>query len=383
MAQLVAIDLPGGPDFLAALRSAWEAGDAVAPVDQRLARPARDALLEHLAPARVVGPGGSAPWPSPLPVEDGDALVVATSGSTGRPKGVVLTHEAVSASAWATSETLAIDSRAHRWVACLPLNHIGGLSVVTRALVTGTPVEVLAGFDVAQVEAAAGPEVAVSLVPTTLARTQARLFYKVLLGGSAPPTELPGNVVTTYGLTETGSGVVYDGRPIPGAEVAISERSEILLRGPMLLRAYRDGTVPLDAHGWFATGDVGHVGTDGRLEVTGRLSDMMVTGGENVWPLAVESILARHPGVAEVALSSRPDPEWGERLVACVVPAPSAPVPTLEELRSMVREELAAYTAPKELVLMGSLPRTSIGKLRREELRRALGDPVAPGQVPR
>jgi o-succinylbenzoate---CoA ligase len=372
MAELVALDLTGGPQFVAALTAAWEAGDAVAPVDQRLAPPARQRLYEALAPAWVVTAAGRHHRAGGRPVQDGDALVVTTSGSTGEPRGVVLTHDAVLASAQATTARLGVDPGRHRWLACLPLSHIGGLSVVTRALLTGTPVDVQAGFDATQVMGAAGPHVLVSLVPTALARVTASAFHTVVLGGSAPPSDLAGNVVTTYGLTETGSGVVYDGAPLAGVEISLSPASEIQVRGPMLLRAYRDGTVPLHDAGWFATGDAGHIDTSGRLHVHGRLSDMVVTGGENVWPVAVERILGRHPGVAEVAVSSRPDPEWGERLVACVIPRDPAVPPALDELRALVGDELAPFAAPKELVLLSTLPKTSIGKLRRDELRRLL-----------
>jgi O-succinylbenzoic acid--CoA ligase len=372
MADLVAIDLPGGVGFVEQLSLAWDQGNAVAPIDQRLARPARERLLEMLRPAWVVGPAGRERGNAALPVDHGDALVVPTGGSTGEPKAVVLTHDAVAASALATSERLQSDPTRHSWLACLPLSHIGGLSVVTRSLLTGAPLTVLERFDASEVAAAAGPNVLVSLVPTALARVKADLFYKVLLGGSEPPTSLPPNVVVTYGMTETGSGVVYDGLPLRGVEISIAPSGEILLRCPMLLRAYRDGTVPLDNEGWYPTGDVGEIDGEGRLQVKGRLSEMIITGGENVWPVAVERILRRHHGVADVAVSSRPDPEWGEQIVACVVPAdPSAP-PALSELRALVRAELAAYAAPKELVLLPTLPRTSIGKLRRAALREQL-----------
>jgi o-succinylbenzoate---CoA ligase len=369
MPDLVALDLPGGPQFVAALGAAWEAGNAVAPLDQRLAPPARRRWLDMLRPACVVSVQGTEHCPGARPVEEGDALVVGTSASTGAPKGVVLTHEAVTASARATSARLGVDPSTHRWLACLPLSHIGGLSVVTRSLLTGTPVTVLDGFDAAQVSAAAGPDVLVSLVPATLARVSAASFYKVVLGGSAPPAWLPPNVVTTYGMTETGSGVVYDGLPLDGVEISISPAGEIWLRGPMLLRAYRDGTVPLDEHGWFATDDAGFIDAAGKLQISGRLSDLIITGGENVWPAAVEPILRQHPGVADVAVSSRPDREWGERVVACIVPACPPGPPQLAELRALVAQQLAPFAAPKELLIVDSLPKTSIGKLKRQALR--------------
>jgi O-succinylbenzoic acid--CoA ligase len=304
-----------------------------------------------------------------VPVEPGDALVVATSGTTGQAKGVVLTHDAVAASAEATSRRLGVDPSRHRWLACLPLNHVGGLSVVTRSLLTGTPLTVLPGFDADAVSRSSGPEVLVSLVATALQRIRAGAFRTVVLGGSAPPERLAPNVVTTYGLTETGSGVVYDGVPLDGVEVAIDgSSSEIRLRGPMLLRAYRDGHVPLDAEGWLATGDAGWIDPEGKLHVSGRTSDMIVTGGENVWPTPVEAALSTHPGVAEVAVAGHPDPEWGERVVAWVVPRDRQAPPSLAELRAVVAEAVSPFAAPRQLVVVDSLPRTSIGKIRRDAL---------------
>ena len=133
----------------------------------------------------------------------------------------------------------------------------------------------------------------------------------------------------------------------------------------MLLRAYRDGTVPLDAGGWLRTGDAGTFDAEGRLVVLGRLTDLIISGGEHVWPAAVEAVLRRHPSVSEVAVGGRSDQEWGERVVAWVVPRTGAVLPTLDGLRGMVKEQLAPWAAPRELVLLDCLPKTATGKLRR------------------
>lgn len=386
--ELVALDMPGGDGFVAALVAVWEAGDAIAVLDQRLAPPARRSQLEAVAPTWVFGPAsGQTPYSARRAdqgraVADGDAIVMTTSGSTGAPKALVLTRDAVMASAVATSRRLGVSPEQHRWLACLPLSHIGGLSVVTRALVTSTSLEVHAGFDAERVMAAATTQTYVSLVPAALARVRADAFRRIVLGGSAPPDQLPGNVVTTYGMTETGSGVVYDGVPLEGVEVRLGEGAEILLRAPMMARAYRDGSPLAGPDGWLHTGDCGYFDHQRRLHVQGRLTDMLVTGGENVWPAPVEEVMGRHRLVAEVALSALPDPRWGERLVAVVVPAdPTAP-PSLDELREMVKAEIAAFAAPKQMVTTHALPRTSLGKLRRGELRRQLaarGEPTNPG----
>jgi O-succinylbenzoic acid--CoA ligase len=136
----------------------------------------------------------------------------------------------------------------------------------------------------------------------------------------------------------------------------------------MLLRCYRDGTDPRLPGGWLPTGDGGRLGADGTLEVFGRLADVVVTGGEKVWPVAVESVLLRHRDVAEAAVWKRPDPTWGERVVAWVVPREGADVPSLAALRELVSAELGPWAAPKEVVAVAALPRTPGGKVRRAAL---------------
>jgi o-succinylbenzoate---CoA ligase len=342
----VALDLPGGPGFVEELQRIWAAGDAAFPVDQRLPMAARVAVC---AAMRV---GES--------VEPGDALVVATSGSSGPPKGVVLTHDAIAASAEATSGRLAVAATDH-WLACLPLSHIGGLSVVTRALHSRTTLTVLPAFDVEAVEQSGAT--LVSLVATALRRIDPTLFRTIVLGGSRPPADRPPNAVTTYGMTETGSGVVYDGVPLDGVEVRIDDDGDIWLRGPMLLREYRDGNSPSGADGWFPTGDVGRWLDDGRLQVDGRRGDLIITGGENVWPEAVESALADHPQVAEVLVRGVDNAEWGQ-IVEAVVVARDTP-PSLDDLRRHVKQRHPAFMAPRALQVVDHLPRTSIGKLSR------------------
>lgn len=325
MPRLVALDASPGAGFVSALAAAWEAGDVVLPVDPRLPTP---------------------PSFDP-PLEAGDALVVATSGTTGEPKGAVLTHESVLAAARATSARLAVDPAVDSWLCCLPLAHVGGLGVVTRALLTGTPLV----FE--------GPATLVSLVRAQLHRMDVSGFRAVLLGGGPPPAGVPDNVVVTYGMTETGGGIVYDGLPLDGVQVRVDEDGQLWVRGPMLLRCYDDGTDP-KVDGWFPTGDIGEVGEDGRVVVHGRAAEVIVTGGEKVWPSVVEDALRAHPAVRDVAVAGRPDEEWGERVVAFVVGDI-----TLDAARAHVKERLPAWCAPRELVLVDAVPRTALGKVRR------------------
>jgi O-succinylbenzoic acid--CoA ligase len=339
--KLLPVEAVPGSEFVDALRRAWDAGDAVLPVDPRLPGPARQALF---AAARL-----------DEPVADGDALVVATSGTTGEPKCAVLTHDAVRAGAEVTSAGIGADPATDRWLCVLPLAHVAGLAVVARSLVTGIALT----FDPDE------PATLTVLVPTLLQRMDAGRFRRILLGGAAPPRHPPANCIVTYGMTETFGGVVYDGRPLAGVEVRALD-GELHVRCPMLLRCYRDGSDPKDPDGWYATGDGGRV-ADGVVHVDGRLGDVIVTGGEKVWPDPVERIIRTLPGVSEVGVAGRPDPEWGDRVVAWILP--DGDPPSLEQVRDAVRAELPAWWAPKDLVLVDALPRTSLGKVRRSELR--------------
>jgi O-succinylbenzoic acid--CoA ligase len=365
--RLIVLDLAGGPAFVDALQRTWDAGDAAFPIDRRLPAASKQALLRRFGAGAIVTDDGSmTALPNGVPVETGDALVMATSGSSGEPKGVVLTHDALAASASATSARLGVTTE-DRWLACLPLSHVGGISVVTRAILTGTPVEVHDRFDAGRVNRAGAS--LVSLVPTALRRIDHTRFRAIVLGGARPPVDRPDNCVTTYGMTETASGVVYDRLPLDGVEIRVFN-GEIEVRCPMLLRCYRDGVDPKRADGWFATGDLGEIGADGRLRVHGRRQELIISGGENVWPEPVEALLAAAPSVADVAVIGVDDAEWGQLVTAIVVPADAASPPTIDELRSIVKQQLPAFHAPRAVRFVERLPRTSLGKLERARLPR-------------
>lgn len=365
MAEVVAIDLVPGRAFVDELQRCWESGAAALPIDQRLPGPAKAQLLAAMAPTSIIDEAGKRALSGGRATEAGDALIVATSGSTGTPKGVVLTHGAVAAAAEITSAAVNADAIADRWLACLPLAHVGGLGVVTRALHTGTPLDVHAGFDPEAVtEAARNGATLVSLVATAMRRIDTSAFRCIVLGGSAIPPDRPPNSVATYGMTETMGGVIYDGLALPGVEMRIAANGEIELRTPTALRCYRDGTNPKDRDGWYRTGDAGAIDGD-VISVHGRVGDMIISGGENVWPAAVERILSTHPSIEAVLVVGREDPEWGQAVTAVVEAANGANAPSLDELRDLVKAELPAHCAPRKLEVVAALQRTAIGKVRR------------------
>ena len=378
---LVALALPR-PAAARAVVAAWEADEAVLPLDVDAPAPELAAVLAAARPTHLVDGDGRRALAGGRPVTDGVAAVVATSGTGGAPKLVELGADAIAWSAGATSRSLDAGP-GDRWLCCVPVHGVAGLAVVARAWHTGLPVEVHDRFDPAAVAAAAGRATLVSLVATQLRRLLANgdevaRFRRVLLGGGPVPAALTTeaasrgvHLVRTYGLTETFGGMAHDGHPLDGAEVGSDPEGELLVRGPMLFRRYRGDPARTAAAlrgGWLHTGDLGRIAADGRLTVLGRRDDLIVSGGVNVHPDEVEAVLATHPGVAEVAVAGRPDPEWGQRVPAFVVPTDPHHPPTLDELRVHARERLAAAKAPRELTLVPSLPRTASGKLLRRLL---------------
>jgi O-succinylbenzoic acid--CoA ligase len=309
-----------------------------------------------------------------VPLEPGADLVVVTSGSTGTGRAVLLPAAALRASAAATHERLGGPGS---WLLTLPVSAIAGLQVLCRSILGGEPATVLEKGECLSVAVARMPAGRryVSLVPTQLRRfldaepDALRAFDAVLVGGAATDPELLARarsagvaIVTTYGMTETAGGCVYDGEPLDGVRVRIGDGG-VELAGPVLALGYRldpHGTAEAFSGGWFRTRDAG-VLADGRLTVSGRLDDVVVTGGVNVAPAAVEAALREHPAVADAVVFGRPDEEWGQRVVAAVVPA-SGTAPDLTTLRPWVTERLGGPAAPRELHLLDAVPLLHTGK---------------------
>jgi O-succinylbenzoic acid--CoA ligase len=308
------------------------------------------------------------------PLEPGADLVVVTSGSTGGGRAVLLPADAVRASATATHARLGGPGS---WLLALPVSAIAGLQVLCRSVVAGTRPTQLEAGEPLTAAVARMPEDRryTALVPTQLRRfldaepAALRAFDAVLVGGAATDPGLLARaheegvaVVTTYGMSETAGGCVYDGVPLDGVTVRISEGIEVT--GTTLALGYRrdpDATAAAFADGWFHTRDAGSLAPDGRLTVHGRLDDMVISGGVNVSPAAVEAVLREHDAVADAVVFGRPDPEWGQRVVAAVVAASGA-VPELGDLRAFVAARLGAPAAPRELHLVDAVPLLHTGK---------------------
>jgi len=355
------------------------------------------ALLPHAAaaaPAAALGPG------EPLaPAEDDDAdptvAVLATSGSTGTPKGALLTASALLASASATHDRLGGPGR---WLLALPAEHVAGLQVLLRSMISGSEPGVLdlaGGFDPAAFAAAAealpGRRRYTALVPTQVRRLLdgggeplAALagFDAVLVGGAAAAEALllaagaaGVRIVTTYGMSETCGGCVYDGVPLGGVRVELADDGRVSLGGPVVARGYRGGdpagafrTAGGDATRWFRTDDLGVLDDDGALTVLGRADDMIISAGLKVSPAVVEGVLLTLPGVQEAVVLGVPDRDRGERIVAFVVSAPDA-APTLDDVRRRVGDRAGRHAAPHQLLVLDRLPLRGPGKPDRPQLR--------------
>ncbi|WP_020672102.1 o-succinylbenzoate--CoA ligase [Amycolatopsis nigrescens] len=320
----------------------------------------------------------------------GTAVVIATSGSTGKPKGVLLSGAALRASASATHARLGGPGR---WLLALPAQHVAGLQVLVRSLLAGVAPAVYDlgdGFEPERFRAEGCRYTA--LVPTQLVRlldaggsglAALREFDAVLLGGASTPPELRARaeeagvrVVTTYGMSETAGGCVYDGVPLDGVRVRVAAENgsgPLELGGPTLATGYLgqpELTGRVFADGWFRTGDLGRLTEHGRVQVLGRADDVIITGGVKVAPEVVERALRAQPGVRDACVVGVPDDEWGQVVGAVVVAG--APFDR-DALLAGVRAALGGPATPKILRALDVLPLRGIGKPDRQAVRRLLG----------
>jgi o-succinylbenzoate---CoA ligase len=388
---VVALDLPAGLDHAVLVHALMKVGAIALPLDTRLAPPEREALLESEAPALVLSGGrDSGATEADLPLlgeHDLDGLVcrIPTSGTTGRARLVGLTYGNHLWSAVGSAFNLGVDP-ADRWLCCLPLHHVGGLSILMRSVIYGTGAVVHPRFDATRIADALAEDgvTIVSLVATQLVRLlEADVDLSgprvILVGGGPVPLDAleeasgrGARVVQTYGLTEAASQVTTlapgdarrklgsAGRPLLTTHLRIQD-GEILVQGPTVAPGLAD------EDGWLHTGDLGRIDDDGFLYAEGRIGDVIVTGGENVAPAEVEEVLLRHPGVADAAVVAREDAEWQEAVAAVVVRRAGAEV-DVDELHRHCAGSLASYKVPKRFEFVPELPRTASGELLRGEL---------------
>ncbi|MDA8193079.1 MAG: o-succinylbenzoate--CoA ligase [Thermaerobacter sp.] len=436
----VALRLPAGANAIRLTLASIRIGAVIVPVNLRLSEEELEAILMDADPALVVGSDGGRTSSSrsiipmaeflatkPAAVVPGDpdpdrvAALVYTSGTTGRPKGVELTLSNIWWSAVSSARYLGTLG-ADRWLLLLPLFHTSGLSIVFRGVILGHGVVVQPRFEPASALGALERQriTLVSVVPTMLRRLlevsegppPASLRLVLVGGAGAPPSLLQAAadrkwpVSPTYGLTETASQVATlrpddfrrqrtsAGRVIPPTRIAIAVNGhpnpapetvgEIWIKGPTVSPGYwRDPrrTAATFSDGWLKTGDIGMMGADGYLTVLDRAKDLIITGGENVYPHEVESALAATGLVQDAGVFAEPDPVWGERIAAAIVAArPSGP----HQLYSALAPHLARYKWPKAFYLVPAIPRTPSGKVKRHllpELVRRDGRILGEGQA--
>jgi O-succinylbenzoic acid--CoA ligase len=382
------------PQCVVLLHAFTKLGVVVVPVDPRAPAPAVEGMLDAAGAELVIRDPGEVLGATPdagADLQDGfdtdsPHCVIHTSGTAGQPTPIELTYGNHLWSAIGAGVRIGV-APTDRWLACLPLHHIGGLSIVLRCALYRIPL-VLQPFDAVGVGDAIERHGAtiVSLVPSMLARLLDagaplhRLRCAVIGGGPAPVQLLQraiaagAPVAPTYGLTETASQVATmppaetpqrlgsAGPPILETEVRIDDDGRICVRGSTVAPGFAG------PDGWLVTGDLGRLDEDGYLYVLGRADDVIVTGGKNVSPGEVEEVLLEHPRVADAAVHGRDDPEWQQAVVASVVLAGDNGV-SEEELRAFCRERIAPHKVPKAVNFVAELPRNETGKLLRDQLK--------------
>ena len=313
-----------------------------------------------------------------------EPLVIETSGSTGVPKRVALSRSAMRASASATHRRL---GGSGQWLLALPSSHVAGVQVIFRSVLANTEPVFLEEHDdlVAAAAVMSGPRRYLSLVPTQLTRlltsdrdvAALRTFDTILLGGAAIDPELRKaaadaglTIVATYGMSETCGGCVYDGVALDGVALALAADGRIRIGGPVLFDGY-DGQPDLTAEvlddGWFLTSDFGRLDEDGMLQVLGRVDDVVISGGVNVSTRAVASRLKEHGAIVAAEVVGVPDDEWGQRIVAVIAVDPSSDLDQipLEAIRDFVGATLSRTWAPRDVVVVETIPLLSNGKVDR------------------
>lgn len=342
---------------------------------------------------------------SPFWEPSGDiALLVATSGSTGQPKAVMLTAANLVAAAEAGAAVAPLRS-GDIWLACLPLFHIGGFSIIVRTSLAGAGARIHERFDAGRILAdlRENPVTHLSLVPAMLGRLldaedapAPKSLRHVLVGGAALSPELAERaaargwpVQPTYGMSETASQIAtlpslprpwragFVGRPLPGTEVALDAAGRLKVRGPNVMAGYADAALtPGDGleEGWFTSADLAEIDADGAITILGRADDVIVTGGKKVMPQAVEELLAGAPGVAALAVAGRPDPVWG-----AIVTAVYSGTAVEAELLAWCRANIEGAARPRAAIRVESLPLLANGKPDRSALKRLAAGKVVEG----
>ena len=373
----VALQL-GSEELVVALHGCLLIGAVAVPIDLRLPESERAVRRQGAALTLTELPAGPPAPPRELALEE-IATVMYTSGTTAGPKPVRLSYDNWLWNAFGSATALGLDPD-ERWLCPMVLAHVGGLSIQLRSVIYATGVLLHERFDTELALAAlmdpAQRVTLVSLVPTMLARLldaglrEPPTLRRALLGGGpiapallARAREQGVPVSPSFGMTETCSQIATDGFALLGAELASAPDGELLVRGPSVSAG------ALAADGWLHTGDLATLDADGRLAIVGRRSDTIVSGGENVAPAEVESVLLAHAAVADAAVLGRPDPEWGEAVVAQVVARNGGGEALTRELLAHCAARLAPFQVPKRIELVDAVPRGTTGKLLRRELR--------------